>query len=218
MKTSFLRWWAAVRPDRDTLKSSAIAAAPRAAAAVPDGMAAAAIVGVNPIYGLYASFIAPIVGGFTASTKLMVITTTSAASLAAFSALQGIPSDDRATSLFLMTSLAGVLMVLAGFFGLGRFVAFVSHSVMTGFLTGVGLSILLGQIPDLVGSSVEDEGTVSTAIRSLFDMGAIDPPSVIIGVATLALLLLLPVTSLSRYAALVALVIPSLAVVIGPLL
>lgn len=210
------RWWAGIKPRRGTLRGSAIAAAPRTAAAVPDGMAAAALVGVNPIHGLYASFAGPIVGGLTASTKLMVITTTSAASLAAYSALQGVPPDIRLSSLFLMTCLAGVMMVLAGFLGLGRFVAFVSHSVMTGFLTGVAVSILLGQIPGLIGATVEASGPIESAARAVFDLQGIDVPSLVIGITALLVLVLLPVTPLSRYAALIALIVPSAIVVSVP--
>ena len=209
-------WWAGIKPRRGTLKASVIAAAPRTAAGVPDGMAAAALVGVNPIHGLYASFAGPVVGGLTASTKLMVITTTSAASLAAFSALQGVPRDARLSSLFLMVAIAGVLMVLAGFFGLGRFASFVSQSVMTGFLTGVAVSILLGQIPALLGATVEASGPIEEAARAVFGAGSIDGPSMIVGVAALALLALLPMTPLSRYAALIALIVPSVIVVVSP--
>lgn len=176
-------------------------------------MAAAALVGVNPIHGLYASFAGPIVGGLTASTKLMVITTTSAASLAAFSALQVVPAEDRLSSLFLMTILAGALMLLAGFLGLGRFTAFVSHSVMTGFLSGVAVSIFLGQIPDLVGATdVEASGSVGRAFEVVFNPSLIDFPSLIVGVSALALLVVLPLTSLGKYSALIALIVPSLAV------
>ncbi|MDK1026950.1 MAG: SulP family inorganic anion transporter, partial [Actinomycetota bacterium] len=76
-------------------------------------MAAASLVGINPIFGLYASFIGPIVGGLTQSTKLMVITTTSAAALAAASALQAVPVEYRAGALFLLTLLAGAFSVAA---------------------------------------------------------------------------------------------------------
>jgi SulP family sulfate permease len=185
---------------------------PRTAASVPDGMAAASLVGVNPIHGLYASFIGPIVGGLTSSTKLMVVTTTSAASLAAFSALQPVPPEDRLTSLFLMTVMAGALMVLAGFFGLGRFTAFVSHSVMIGFLTGVAVSILLGQIPDLAGAEVEASGSVGGAFEVLLNPGSIDFPSLLVGLAALGLLIVLPITKLGKYAALIALIVPSVIV------
>ena len=50
---------------------------------VPDGMAGGVLAGVNPVYGLYASLVGPIAGGLTASTQLMLVTTTSAAAIAA---------------------------------------------------------------------------------------------------------------------------------------
>ena len=43
--------------------------------------------------------------------------------------------------------IAGVLMVVAGVLRLGRYTRFVSHSVMIGFLTGVAVNIVAGQIP-----------------------------------------------------------------------
>ena len=63
------------------MRQEAIAGLPGAIGSVPDGMAAAVLTGVNPVFGLYASFAGPTAGGLTASTRLMVITTTSAAAL-----------------------------------------------------------------------------------------------------------------------------------------
>jgi SulP family sulfate permease len=205
-------WWSGIRPDARSLKEAAVVALPRTAASVPDGMAAAALVGVNPIHGLSASFVGPIVGGLTTSTKLMVVTTTSAAALAAFSAIQGVPADDRLAALFLLTVLAGGIMVLAGFLGLGRFTAFVSHSVMIGFLSGVAISIFLGQIPDLLGAEVAASGSVGKAFEVLFNPGLINFPSLIIGVSALVALVALPRTRLGKYSALIALIVPSVVV------
>ena len=114
----------------------------------PDGMAASVLVGVSPVHGLYASMAGPIAGGLTTSTELMLVTTTSAAALAAGSALSGISAADRPGALTALTLLASLLMIIAALLRAGRYTRFVSHSVMTGFLTGVAADIVLGQIPE----------------------------------------------------------------------
>ena len=141
-------------PRREDLRGDLVAGVPGAISSVPDGMAASILAGVSPVHGLYASLFGPIGGGLTASSRLMVITTTSAAALAAGSAVAGVPSADRPQALFLLTLLAGGLMVVAGVLRFGRYVRFVPHSVMIGFLTGVAVNIVFGQIPDLVGATV----------------------------------------------------------------
>src|SRR6478735_8426547 len=88
---------------RDTIGSDAVAGLPGAIGSVPDGMAASVLAGVNPIHGLYASFAGPVAGGLSASTKLMLITTTSAAALAAGSAVEHMSPEDRPAALFLLT-------------------------------------------------------------------------------------------------------------------
>lgn len=211
-RAKLAHWWASVRPEKGTLGRETVISIPRAAAAVPDGMAAAALVGVNPIHGLYASFAGPIAGGLTASTRLMVVTTTSAAALAASSALAGVPAEERPGALILITLLAGAVMLAAGFFGMGRLAGFVSHSVMTGFLTGVAVNIILGQLDDLTGSTAQGDNAVEVAWHTITNPGDMSLPATVVGVSALIMLWLLPVTSLRRYAALLALAIPSLVV------
>ena len=85
------RWWSSNKPtDGTELRTEAVAGIPGAIGSVPDGMAASVLTGVSPIHGLYASLVGPIVGGLSSSTRPMVVTTTSAAALAAGSALQSI--------------------------------------------------------------------------------------------------------------------------------
>jgi MFS superfamily sulfate permease-like transporter len=71
-------------------------------------MASAVLVGVNPVYGLYASMAGPVGGGLGVSTRLMVVTTTTAAALAAGSALGDFSGADRPDALFVLTAVAGV--------------------------------------------------------------------------------------------------------------
>jgi sulfate permease, SulP family len=172
-------------------------------------MAASVLAGVNPIYGLYASFAGPIAGGLTARTTLMVIAPTSAAALAAGSTLSALARSDRGDVLFLITLLAGGFMLAAGLFRLGRYVRFVSHSVMTGFLTGVAFNIVFGQVPALTGAQAEGPFALAKAIDVLTHPARIDPVSLLAGLGALAALAALGRTRLRTVAALVALVLPT---------
>jgi sulfate permease, SulP family len=146
------RWLRSVRPQRSHLREDIVAGLPGAISSVPDGMAAAVLVGVNPVQGLYASFAGPVAGGLSSNTRLKVITTTSAAALAAGSALQGVTPAQRPAAVPLLVILVGAVLVAAGLMRLGRYLRFVSYSVMIGFLTGISVNIVCGQIPDLTGA------------------------------------------------------------------
>ena len=203
-------WWAATRPKPGTLKKDAVAGLPGAIGSVPDGMASAVLAGVNPVYGLFASFAGPIGGGLTSSTRLMVITTTTAAALAAGSALSSIDAADRPASLFLIVLIAGAFMVVAGLLKLGRYTRFVSHSVMIGFLTGVAANIIFGQLPDLTGVEAEGENAIGKALDVILNPGSIDLPSLLVGLGAMAILVVLARTPLSSYSSIIALIIPTL--------
>ncbi|MEN9645547.1 MAG: hypothetical protein RL238_2216 [Actinomycetota bacterium] len=200
-----------LRADRRDLRSDAVAGLPGAISSVPDGMAAAILAGVSPVQGLYASFAGPTVGGVFASTKLMVITTTSAAALAAGSALEGLDGDARNRSISLLTLLAGALMVAAGIAKLGRYTRFVTQSVMIGFLTGVAANIFFGQLQDLTGYSPSSGLAVQRAIEVLLHPGDWHGPTLVIGLSAIALLVLLDRTPLSSFSAVIALLIPTVA-------
>src|ERR1700704_4294938 len=108
------RWVRSIGPERAHLRADIVAGLPGAISSVPDGMAAAVLAGVNPVQGLYARFAGPIAGGLSSHTRLMVITTTSAAALAAGSALRGVPADQRPGALLLLALMVGVALVAAG--------------------------------------------------------------------------------------------------------
>ncbi len=192
-----------------TLGTATLTGLPLAASAVPDGMASAAMAGVNPIFGLYGALVGPIVGGLTARSKLMVVTTTSAASLAAFSAVANVGHRDRPQAMALVTLLAGALMIAAGLLRLGRYVEFVSRSVMTGFLTGVAVSIILGQLSSLTGYDGRGDTTLLRAIDVVLHPGRLDWPTVVLGLAGLAMLALGSRSPVRNFAALGVLIVLS---------
>ncbi|WP_405066490.1 SulP family inorganic anion transporter [Kribbella sp. NBC_01510] len=203
-----LRWLRSIRPERRNLRADVIAGLPGAISSVPNGMASAALIGVNPIHGLYASFAGPVAGGFATSSQLMVITTTTAGALAAGSALEGVDPADRPQALLLLTIIAGLVMILAGIARLGRYTRFVSHSVMTGFLSGISVNIILSQLPSLAGANATGDVALTRAM-DVFHPGQIDLASLLAGLAALAILVGLSRTPLARVSALVALAVPT---------
>jgi len=188
-----------------------------AISSVPDGMAAAVLTGVNPVHGLYACFAGPIAGGLTTSTRLMVVTTTSAAALAAGSALQGVPAGQRSDALLLLTLLAGAVMVAAAVLRLGRYIRFVSHSVMLGFLTGVAVNIILGQLPNMLGIAAVGDFPAAKALDALEHLDQIQWASLATGALALAILVVLTPTRIGLFSAIVALAVPTVLVIAGGL-
>jgi SulP family sulfate permease len=203
-----------VAPGRKTWKPDLVAGVPGAISSVPDGMAASVLAGVNPVHGLYASIFGPIGGGLTSSSRLMVITTTSAAALAAGSAVQDIAEPDRDRALFLLTVLAGGVMVLAGVLRLGRYARFVPHSVMIGFLTGVAANIVFGQIPDLAGAQATGAFPLAKAWNLLQNLDRVNPAALAAGLTALAIVEGLGRTKIGPYSSLVALIVPSVVIVL----
>ncbi|MFB7878741.1 SulP family inorganic anion transporter [Nocardia sp. NPDC056064] len=185
------------------------AGVPGAIAGVPDGMASGLLAGVNPVHGLYASMAGRFFGGFGTSTRLMVVTTTSASALAAGSTLTEIAPEDRSAALVLLTLVAGIAMIVAAVLRLGRYTRFVSHSVMTGFLLGIAANIVLGQLPVLLGAPSEGSVAALKALHVLTHPRGIDWRSALVGVAAIVLLVVLSRGRLRSVASLGALVVPT---------
>lgn len=208
--SSVTGWVRSLRTDRETLRKDAVAGVPGAIASVPDGMASAVLVGVNPVYGLYATMAGPIGGGLAVSTRLMVVTTTTAAALAAGSALSGFTGADRPEALFVLSVLAGAMMVAAGVLRWGRFTRFVSVSVLTGFLSGVAANIILGQLADLLGSPQKGSPALVKAFNVVTHPDDMSLTAAAVGLSALALMVILTRTRIASIASLVALAIPTL--------
>jgi SulP family sulfate permease len=75
-------------------------------------------------------------------------------------------AGDPARALFTLSVLTGVVMLAAGFLRLGSVLRFVSNAVMVGFISAVGVNIILGQLANLTGYKAEGQ-TVSSAPSTL---------------------------------------------------
>ena len=196
------------------LRKDAQAGLVNAIVSVPDGLAAGALAGVNPVYGLYTSATAAIGGGLTSSSHIMMIATTSAASLAAGQAVVAYPEADRGPAVFLISVLTGVFLALFAVMRVGRLMRYVSHSVMTGFLFGVSGVLVLDQLAPLVGYRPEGGNELLQFVDLVRNIGSWDLTTTLVGLVALAILVGLMFTRFESAATIVALVVPSVAVVL----
>lgn len=196
-------------------KPDALAAVTTGIANIPDGMASAVLAGVNPVYGIYTLIIGTPVAALTISTQLMVVNTTSAMTLVAVDALGSRQGDDRAAALFAIALVAGVFQLGLGILGLGVLTRFVSNAVMTGFLTGIAVMIVLGQLWDLTGYEGEGGTRLEQTAQLLAHLRDVDPATTAIGVGSLLLMFLLARTRLGAYNLLIVLALATIVARIG---
>ena len=194
------------------LRKDTVAGLVNAVVSVPDGLACAALAGVNPVYGLYTSITAPIGGSLLVSAQLMQIATTSASALAAAQAIASYPAEQRDAALFLLVAIVGVLLAVFGLLKLGRLVRFVSHAVMTGFLIGVAVVLVLDQLAPLVGFHPRGANEIVQFVDLMAHASQFSLPTIITGLVALGILFGLERTRLATLSSLFALVVPTLAV------
>jgi SulP family sulfate permease len=185
-----------------------------AVVSIPDGLAAATLVGVNPVYGLYTSIAGTIAGSLVVSAQVMLIATTSASALAAGQAIASFPPAQRDKALFLLVLVTGIFMCIFGLLRLGRLVRFVSHDVMIGFLSGVAVMLILDQLAPMLGLSPRGANAVIQLLDLATHAGQLSVPTLLIGLLALAILVGVGRTRLSNLASLVAIIVPSLVVFI----
>lgn len=182
---------------------------------IPEGMAYAQLAGVNPVYGLYSGIVAVIVSSMTTGTILMMSTLTSAIALATGSVLTtaGIQDSQLPAALFTITFLTGAIMFLLGLFRLGSIVNFVSNAVMTGFVAGASLLIILGQEHHLTGYAPQGSNQFQKTIDWLQNIGQWDPTTVAISVAVIVLMVVIKrIRAIEKFAPIIVLVLATVVV------
>ena len=195
------------RIDTKSFRSDLLAGLTVAVAGVPDAMAAGVLAGVSPMLGLYADMVGPIAGGRLASSALMVVMDTSASALVAGQSLRLLDTAQRESALAMMVIIAGALQVLFGALRFGRLVRFVSYSVMTGFLAGVSVLLILSQLPVVAGTSANGGNKVIQTVDLLRHATSVDPGSLTVAAVTIVTALLLNRLGFQKFSALVAIVL-----------
>ena len=151
-----------------TLRPDIIAGLTAAAVVLPKAMAYATVAGLPVAVGLYTAFIPMIIYALLGSSRVLsVSSTTTLAILAATQLGIVVPDGDPAkllTAVATLSALTGAILILASLLRLGFVANFISSPVLTGFKAGIGLVIVLDQVPKLLGIHITKQGFFNDAI------------------------------------------------------
>ena len=121
-----------------------------ALALIPEAIAFSIIAGVDPMVGLYASFIIAVVTAVVGGRAAMISGATGAVALLVVPLVK----DHGVEYLLAATILMGIIQLILGLLKVGRLMKFIPHSVMIGFVNALGIMIFMSQIEHIFGISI----------------------------------------------------------------
>ncbi len=195
---------------KPTITSDLIAGLTASIPSVPDAMASGVLAGISPIYGLYGLMIGTPVAALFTGSAFMSVVTTSAMAITIGTTLVNYQGNDQIAALVTIALVIGAFQLIAGLLRLGFLVRYVSNAVMTGFLSGLGVLIVLSQLGDLTGYSSEFSNKVRQSFDLLLHPAQVDIPTTFVGLTTVALILIFDRTRLRKFSMLIALLIGAL--------
>ena len=134
--------------------------------------------------------------------------------LAVAGVLADFNNENIVAAMVTLTVLIGLFQLLLGVFKLGVFTKFISNAVLIGFFTGIATVLILSQLGDLTGYYSSYSNRVVQTIDLLLHPGEIDLPTLLIGLATIGIVLLLSRTRLKNYALAIAMLLASIGVLV----
>jgi SulP family sulfate permease len=183
--------WLGAYP-KEWFRCDLIAGLTTSAVAIPKAMAYAAIAGLPLVVGLYSSFVPLVIYAVLGTSRVLSVTTTSTIAILTAGAISEFaPGADAATQMSiaaLMALLTGGFLLAAGVLRLGAVASLISEPVLTGFKAGIGLVIVLDQIPKMLGIHIAKAGflrDLGDIVRHLPDISI---PTLVLTLAMLVLM------------------------------
>ena len=175
---------------RPWLRSDVIAGLTVWAVLVPESLAYASIAGVSPVVGLYAAPGALLLYAALGSSRHLVTGPMSATAALSAAIIADIATDDTYTALTASLAICtGIAAVIFGLFRLGFLASFISEPVLKGFIVGLALTIMIGQVPKLFGIEGSDGNFFEKLWHVITNLDETDGRTLAIGLASLALVL-----------------------------
>lgn len=158
---------------------------------VPEAMAYAGIAGVDPVIGLYTVPLPLLAYAIFGSSRIMVVGPDSATALLSAATIGSLAASGTADYVALTAALAilvGILFLVFGLLRLGWVTDFISHPVMQGFIAGVVLVTIIGQVPTLIGLTATRGDFFQQFWNILGALNEVNAATLIVGVGSLFLL------------------------------
>lgn len=151
--------------------------------------------GAGPIAGLYGAvcvgFFAALFGG----TPTLISEPTGPMTVVMTAIVAGLTASNPENGLamaFTVVMLAGLFQIIFGLFRLGKYITLMPYSVISGFMSGIGVILIILQIAPFLGQAAPKGGVLGT-VKALPELFAnINPPELILGLMTLAIIFLMP--------------------------
>jgi high affinity sulfate transporter 1 len=178
---------------KEWIRYDVVAGLTAAAVVIPKAMAYAAIAGLPLVIGLYTSLIPLVVYAVMGTSRPLSVTSTSTIAILAAGAIgQVAPGGDAGMLVATSATLAlltGAFLLLGGLFRLGVVANLISDPVLTGFKAGIGVIIVLDQLPKLLGIHIAKAGFFRDIWSILTHLPETSIPTMILAVVMLALML-----------------------------
>ncbi|WP_245929204.1 SulP family inorganic anion transporter [Murinocardiopsis flavida] len=174
------------------LRGDVIAGVTVWAVLVPESIAYATIAGVPPIVGLYAAPAALLLYALLGSSRQLVVGPMSSTALLSAAVVAGLAGGAHETAALTtgLALVAGTIALVAGLLRLGFVASFISEPVLKGFVVGLALTIIVGQLPKLTGGPGGDGEFLGKVWGFLSGLGGTDAITLAVGGTALVLLLL----------------------------
>lgn len=170
-----------------------IAGLTAAAVVIPKSMAYTSIAGLPLQVGLYTAFLPMILYAFLGTSRVLSVSTTSTIAILTATQLGEVAPNGNAESLLrataTLTLLVGAMLALACFLRLGFVANFISQPVLIGFKAGIGVVIVLDQIPKLLGTHIHKGGFLQNLLSTVRGVPETKLITLAVGVCTILLLI-----------------------------
>lgn len=166
-----------------------------AVVSLPLALAFGVASGVGPIGGLYGAICVGFFAALFGGTPTLISEPTGPMTVVMTAIVAGLTASNPENGLamaFTVVMLAGLFQIIFGVFKLGRYITLMPYSVISGFMSGIGVILIILQIAPFLGQASPKGGVLGTVTALPQIVANVNPSEMILGIVTLAIIFLMP--------------------------